>query len=593
MTHDVQWYSPAPLWSGRLENGSSDRMRQPALLQFDEDDFMGELQRVLSDEPGDLSGKLATNSEEAQGEEAGAPLSFYQPAHKRYYLVTASLVCRERGLPDRAVDTTNEERAAFVLRRLVTTEEVGEETTREYGWTGSAWKPVHDPGEGVAEEEKPVKMFPKSYRPQAGVAQMKGDRRVWAGLIPAGKRETFETAPVLPGEEIGTPEEQFDLDVRTNGAVPRGRAPEVFGKTGGDGETSNEGEAEAAESSGALSLPEKGNELSDPRKTKFDVRVLGAFRKVHESLTEPGSEVGRDDVRDPLVFAWLDLWEFLGEHFPDVQQAIADDDPVGTGDPDVLRVLDAIDVRGMGDWETATDALRAVAKHRSDVESGTLDGVLKVDDLPSEDLEDDAEGNDLVGVLNNILAEKVLDVEGDEEALKKAVNDGLGALEDPSTLTGDLKPPATDPVGVGRYVVRCVYKRPHCPPPERTWVSRRSEVFQLASFFDAGAPARDVNITLPSAAMEDLRNTSKSVSLVFTEELRRQAERVQELTISELDDGKVGEAPKVNIGMICSLSIPIITICALILLLVIVVVLNIVFWWLPFFKICFPIPTSD
>jgi uncharacterized membrane protein (DUF373 family) len=49
----------------------------------------------------------------------------------------------------------------------------------------------------------------------------------------------------------------------------------------------------------------------------------------------------------------------------------------------------------------------------------------------------------------------------------------------------------------------------------------------------------------------------------------------------------------VNIGMICSLSIPIITICALILLLVIVLALNVVFWWLPFFKICFPLPSSN
>jgi hypothetical protein len=45
--------------------------------------------------------------------------------------------------------------------------------------------------------------------------------------------------------------------------------------------------------------------------------------------------------------------------------------------------------------------------------------------------------------------------------------------------------------------------------------------------------------------------------------------------------------------MICSLSIPIITICALILLLIIVNLLNIVFWWLPYFKICFPIPMGS
>jgi hypothetical protein len=37
------------------------------------------------------------------------------------------------------------------------------------------------------------------------------------------------------------------------------------------------------------------------------------------------------------------------------------------------------------------------------------------------------------------------------------------------------------------------------------------------------------------------------------------------------------------------MSIPIITICALILLMIIVQLLNIIFWWLPFFRICLPV----
>jgi hypothetical protein len=42
--------------------------------------------------------------------------------------------------------------------------------------------------------------------------------------------------------------------------------------------------------------------------------------------------------------------------------------------------------------------------------------------------------------------------------------------------------------------------------------------------------------------------------------------------------------------MICSLSIPIITICALILLMIIVSLLDFIFRWLPWFLICFPVP---
>jgi hypothetical protein len=40
--------------------------------------------------------------------------------------------------------------------------------------------------------------------------------------------------------------------------------------------------------------------------------------------------------------------------------------------------------------------------------------------------------------------------------------------------------------------------------------------------------------------------------------------------------------------MVCQLSIPIITICALMLLMIIAQLLNLVFFWLPLFKICRP-----
>jgi hypothetical protein len=49
----------------------------------------------------------------------------------------------------------------------------------------------------------------------------------------------------------------------------------------------------------------------------------------------------------------------------------------------------------------------------------------------------------------------------------------------------------------------------------------------------------------------------------------------------------------VSAGMVCSFSIPIITICALILLMIIVKLLDIVFFWMPFFQICLPVPKFD
>jgi hypothetical protein len=42
-------------------------------------------------------------------------------------------------------------------------------------------------------------------------------------------------------------------------------------------------------------------------------------------------------------------------------------------------------------------------------------------------------------------------------------------------------------------------------------------------------------------------------------------------------------------GMICSLSIPIVTVCALILLIIFVSLLDCIFHWLPFLMNCFPL----
>jgi hypothetical protein len=62
---------------------------------------------------------------------------------------------------------------------------------------------------------------------------------------------------------------------------------------------------------------------------------------------------------------------------------------------------------------------------------------------------------------------------------------------------------------------------------------------------------------------------------------------------SDLTGGKGGGSPDgKSIAFICSFSIQIIFIVAFMLLLIFVVLLNLVFFWLPFFKICFPVPAS-
>jgi len=85
----------------------------------------------------------------------------------------------------------------------------------------------------------------------------------------------------------------------------------------------------------------------------------------------------------------------------------------------------------------------------------------------------------------------------------------------------------------------------------------------------------------------DLRKLRKNVNFLISNQLRAQMNRVTSL--KDALNGNFADGGSFNLGLICSFSIPIITICALLVLMIFVALLNIVFWWLPFLRICFPI----
>ncbi|GEM46017.1 hypothetical protein [Deinococcus cellulosilyticus] len=135
------------------------------------------------------------------------------------------------------------------------------------------------------------------------------------------------------------------------------------------------------------------------------------------------------------------------------------------------------------------------------------------------------------------------------------------------------------------FVVRMYYHRPYCRFRPHL-LSEPSLPFTIAPYFDPDAPARPIHITMPSdVSIRGLRKYRRNVSIEMSSDLRK---KIQQVT-PKVMEGKLEQAVEFNLGLICSFSIPIITLVALILLLVFVVVLNIVFWWLPFFRLCFPI----
>jgi hypothetical protein len=128
----------------------------------------------------------------------------------------------------------------------------------------------------------------------------------------------------------------------------------------------------------------------------------------------------------------------------------------------------------------------------------------------------------------------------------------------------------------------------------------------MAGFFDPDAPARPIRIGLPmDISPAGLRKFDKNTAFMMSDLLCGQVQRMRGITLGDLvrsvlpfplhKDLSVPAATPCtsggsSIGMVCSLSIPIITICALMLLMIIVSLLDIVFRWTPYFLLCFPLP---
>ncbi len=134
------------------------------------------------------------------------------------------------------------------------------------------------------------------------------------------------------------------------------------------------------------------------------------------------------------------------------------------------------------------------------------------------------------------------------------------------------------------YVIRTVLTHDPCQPV----LSAPTHPFVLARATDGDAPARKIRIQLPDIA--NLRKFQRGVALEMPPALNSLMNRV---TPDILKGSGLNKGDGIGLGMICSFSIQIIFMCAFIVLFIFLLLLNIVFWWMPFLKICFPIPVKQ
>lgn len=528
MEHHVQWAAASPLWRSAFDPSDTAPLRRPALLWFQSDDFINDLNALLGDRPERLTGQVA-RPESFRARPTGAPkdwtppppatLKLYQPGHGSFYLVAASLVCRVMGMPDRTVDTTRSEKASFVLRRR-------QADGSELAWAdagdpakGKAWVPLPDGNpRRLAPGEDLLPLFPVPFD------QDDHRRRLLVGLVPTSSGATYQAtpavAPLLPGPD--DPGLKTEPDLRLDELSTR--------------------------------VVERLRELKAPAGSVFPGPSPGPAGAAAQDARE----------RDASRFLALDLADFLAANAQKTWAALRAGTVPSPGDFDrpLYLLLDGTRVEGPGSvsWRVAL----TTALDEYDRISG--------DNPAAPSLSFNARHTSL-----------------DPDVLYQQVQLALqGAPAGPSPAAASGTVPKIDAGGGVTYVLRCVYQRPQCRPPHPDVVSDPTEPFQIAGFFDPDAPSRMVRITLPAdTSIAGLRKFKKNVGFLISNSLRSQMAGATDL--KKALDGDVGGGPGFDLGMLCSFSIPIITICAFVVLLMFVILLNLAFFWLPFLRICFPV----
>jgi hypothetical protein len=121
--------------------------------------------------------------------------------------------------------------------------------------------------------------------------------------------------------------------------------------------------------------------------------------------------------------------------------------------------------------------------------------------------------------------------------------------------------------------------------PELVW-SDASPPYLVAPWYEsAGAPP--VLVRLPPINRKNIRKLKPNVSFTVPKGLFNMLNCNKP---AELIAGNGVDCGEGGLDWICGFNIPIITLCAFIVLYIFLSLLNIIFFWLPFVRICFPLP---
>jgi hypothetical protein len=627
-------------WRGPLPQVAPVEAVAPFLLKNGRSRFLPtrtkqELMR-LSALPLETSLQGQSTSGETGAETSPQILKLYQPAHQRFYMVAGCLVCRQAGLPDHAVASNRQERVTFVVRRLRERSNGGQtqaasltlpNTSKvydEYAFVttpgNKGWQKIEGVGEQLIKDEEQLPLSPNNFTDTD-----ERQRRLFAGLIPVAKREAYMGAALstAPGKNGNTGASTNVLPKTARKFLFRTQVSEPW-KRIIDRAVSMQ---KALGGSPAPSVAEAAVQLKEARE-QLQVSSWYVLLDLAKFLNEHVNDVWKVIVNPALEStltstAQKNLLAALkntgaGSLLVDALRSVAPDPIIYTAEsvkPNLLAALRAIK-NPQDDWEERLDQVKT-AYSRKDASLAAAwppflfplaDPVEAAPQVPNSvpplDSNDQVEADATIN-------------QGVSDAAAYAAIDRLTALVVRAMPANSSKLVPEPPLasqqlmerGEGLFVIRFVYERPLCGPLEPPEVSKPTTEFQMAGFFDPDAPARPIRIALPlDTSPAGLRKFDKNTAFAISDVLCGQMQRLRSMTFGDLvlsvlpwpfhkslsaaapDAGACKGGNGLEIGMICSISIPIITICALLLLMIIVSLLDIVFRWMPYFFICFPVP---
>lgn len=624
----------APLWRQTGDPAVADnrvKFRTPTILRFANDSFMDEFHNLLSTEPQRLgeyvaapetwnappnepvpapqksgmalvltrarnaavqrlqargSRVIGASSSSSQSSDGSRILKLYQPVHQRFYMVATCLVCRMLGLPDRKIDAGVQEKASFVMRMLQPhpiADKIAPDPREcdEFALVNKQWQLVTDPETLVDGEEK------HALAPAAYIEDDSRRRRLLVGLIPVGDRERLLQA-VQPNpvgaDPLPTPVDARQMLLKIQVIGPLKNLEDV-----------------ADRAITAIQPP-------DPNKDPTAVKLTDDQKVAMQNSIPNILRTANDQIQQVSWYVLLDLARYFQTYLGDLWNAIqsGDGSTLNSTLAPLWTTLSGITYSGLTMVSALKKAFAAANQLENVVKTAyqtkTADGsdgtagwpsflfqFYTVDTAGKHGLTGLSTGTDRTNFENQIIAAVL--------ALAPTPANPL-----PPRLVAQAN---ANPQGPVWFTVRCVLERPNCLALTPPLVSEPTAAFQLAAYFDPDAPARPIRIGMPiDTTPAGLRKFDKNTAFVMSDTLCGQVNKMSGMSFADLimsvlpfplhkDLDSGGGKPcgnGISAGMVCSFSIPIITIIALILLIIFVKLLDIIFFWMPFFQICLPLP---